>query len=104
MLADSKQNPQTPGTKILNCHSILSDLSGPTLIWWMRFSPSSFIIFCLLRSMFNLGFRWGGSLADAVCWAESLHDRLHTSHTSVGLVLTKVQNWQTHCGRDQKES
>lgn len=71
----------------------------------MRLSPSSFIIFCLLRSSFNLGFRWGGSLVDdTVRWSESLHDRLHISHTSVGLVLTKVQNWQIHCGRDHKKS
>lgn len=55
--------------------------------------------------MFSLGVRWGGSLVDdTVCWAESLHDRSHISHTGVGLVLTKVQNWQIHCGREQEES
>lgn len=74
----------------------------------MRFSPSSFIIFCLFRSTFTLGFLWGGSLADGggggVCWVGSLHARLHISHASAGPVLAKVQNWQIHCGGGWKEA
>lgn len=71
----------------------------------MRFRPSSFIIICLFRSMFTLGFCRGGSVVDVcVCWVASLHDRLHISHTSVSPVLTYVQNWQIHWGRDPKES
>lgn len=83
----------------------------PTLICWMRWRPSSFIAFCLFSSRLTLGFGWGftpgrgGSLAmDGVCWSdcgretpeESFPDRLHISHTTAGLVFTKVQNWHIH--------
>lgn len=89
----------------------------PTLIWWMRLRPSSLIFACLLSSGLSLGIGWGltpgwgwSLVMDGVCWrewgretpVESLHDRLHISHTRVGLVFTKVQNWHIHCGRERR--
>ena len=90
----------------------------PTLIWWMRLRPSSFIIICLFSSRLTLGFGWGlvpgwgWSLGmDGVCWSdcgretpeESFPDRLHISHTREGLVFTKVQNWHIHWERERRE-
>lgn len=75
--------------------------------------PSSLIVFCLFSSTLTRGLGWGlppgtgWSLAlGGVCWrdcgretpVESLHDRLHISHTVESLVLTKVQNRHIHCG------
>lgn len=79
----------------------------------MRLRPSSLIVFCLFSSTLTRGLGWGlppgrgWSLAlGGVCWrdcgretpVESLHDRLHISHTVESLVLTKVQNRHIHCG------